>query len=149
MTALDEAVGNALLDFALAGAAGDTSGTIVIPAAGGGAGITLTKPLNVVFDATRATASVAGTAITGTSSTTLAGKCGTASASVSHVPTKNNDAIISITASAGGTWNGIRVMDSTGTPKRVVYGPAADLGKAFLSGDILAVPANNLTATLP
>jgi hypothetical protein len=149
MTMVDAAVGDPFLDFLLAGAAGDTSGTIAIPAAGGGAGITLTKPFNVVFDATRATSTVAGTPSTGTSSVSLAGKAGTAAAPVSNVPTKNNDAIISITATASGTWNGIRVMDSTGTPKRVVFGPSTDLSKGFASADVLAIPVSQLTATLP
>jgi len=148
MTAIDQVVANAINDFLLAGAAGDTAGTLVIPAAGGGPGITLTRPFNVVFDATLATASVPGTAITGTSSTTLAGKAGTASASVSNLATKPNDAIISIAASSSGTWNGNRVMDSTGSPKRVVYGSSAPLAKGFASADILAIPVGNLQLTL-
>lgn len=148
MAALDQAIGNALNDFLLPGASsGDNTGTLVIPAAGGGSGITLTKPFNVVFDSVLSTATVAGTAIAGTSSTTLVGKAGTASTSVANVPTKSNDAIISITTSASGTWNGNRIMDSTGTPKRVLFGPTSALGKAFASGDILSIPVGNLTLT--
>jgi cytoskeletal protein RodZ len=140
MTALDEVIGNALNDAILANAASGTSNLKI-------GSVQLTAPYTVLFDATRGTASVTGTAITGTSSTTLAGKVATASASVSHVPTKANDAIISITTSASGTWNGIRVQDSTGTPQRVLYGPTSDLSKAFGSGDILSLPIGNLTLT--
>jgi hypothetical protein len=150
MAAIDQAVGNAINDFLMAGAVGDTSGTLVIPAAGGGSGITLTKPYNVVFDATLATATVAGTAITGTSSTPLTGKAGTASATVTNVATKANDAVISITTTSavGSPWNGIRIMDSTGTPKRVLFGPTSALGKTFASGDILSIPVGNASLTI-
>lgn len=150
MAAIDAAVGNAILDLLLPGHASDTTGTLVIPHGGAGAGLTLTMPFNVVFDATLATATVAGTAITGTSSVSLAGSATTAAATVSNVATKSNTGAISITTTSGvgSPWNGIRVMDSTGTPKRVLFGPTSPLGKAFVSGDILSVPIANLTGTI-
>lgn len=136
MAALDPAVGNPLNDALLANGA---SGSIVIGA------LTLTAPDLVHFSGTRGLAGTAGTDITGTATTTLAGKCATGSASITNVPTKANDAAISITTSASGTWNGIETKDATGTPKRKLFGPTSDLAKAFGSGDILSLPIGNLT----
>jgi hypothetical protein len=138
MPALDPAIGNALNDALLNNG---SSGTVAVGA------VTLTLPMVMKYIATRGSAGVAGTAISGTNTVSLSGKFGTASTSISNVPTKSNDSAISITASASGTWNGIEVQDSTGTPKRTLYGPSSDLAKAFASGDILSVPASNLTLT--
>jgi hypothetical protein len=140
MAALDPAVGNPLNDALLNNGA---SGTVTIGA------LTLTLPYTVIFDSTRGVAGTGGTPITGTSSITLAGKVATGSASVSNVPTKANDAAISITttSAAGSPWNGIEIKDSTGTPKRILFGPTSDLGKAFASGDILSIPIGNLALT--
>ena len=149
MAAIDQAVGNAINDLLLPGGGTDTSGTLTIPHGQFGAGLVLTMPFNVVFDATLATATVAGTAITGTSSTPLTSNAATASATVSNVATKSNTVAISITttSAAGSPWNGIRVMDSTGTPKRILFGPTSGLGKTFASGDILSIPIGSLTLT--
>lgn len=136
--ALDQVLGNALNDALLPNGA---SGTVTI------GGVTLTLPFQVRFQATRGTAGSNGTNITGTATTGLNGQVATASASVSNVPTKPNTGALSITATSSGTWNGIEVWDNTGTPKRVLFGPTADLGKTFVSGDILSIPINQLTLT--
>lgn len=141
MAALDPVVGNAFNDVLMENAA---SGSIVVGA------LTLTAPWTVHFSATRGLAGTNGTDITGTATTTLAGKATAGSASVSNVPTKANTAAISITttSAAGSPWNGIEYFDSTGTPKRVAFGPTSDLGKAFGSGDILSLPIGNNTSTV-
>lgn len=139
MAALDPVVGNAFNDVVIENAA---SGSIVVGA------LTLTAPWTVHFSATLGVAGTNGTDITGTATTTLAGKATTGSASVSNVPTKANTAIISLTTTASGTWNGIEYFDSTGTPKRVAFGPTSGLGKAFGSGDILSLPIGNNTSTV-
>jgi hypothetical protein len=140
MAALDQAVGNALNDVLLPNAA---SGTLTLGA------LTLTQPFNCRFMATAGTAAANGTAITGTSSVGINGQVTSASASVSNVPTKSNTGAISITttSAAGSPWNGIEIWDSTGTPKRVLFGPTSNLAKTFASGDILSIPIANLTLT--
>lgn len=138
MPALDQVIGNALNDALLPNAA---SGTVTIGA------VTLTLPFQVRFQSTRGTAGANGTNITGTATIGLNGQVTTASASVSNVPTKANTGAISITTTSSGTWNGIEIFDATGTPKRVLFGPTADLGKSFVSGDILSIPINQLTLT--
>jgi hypothetical protein len=138
MAALDQVIGNALNDALFPNAA---SGTVTIGA------VTLTLPFQVRFQSTRGVAGTNGTNITGTATTGLNGKVATASASVANVPTKTNDSVISITTTASGTWNGIEIWDATGTPKRVIFAPTTDLGKTFVSGDILSIPINQLSAT--
>lgn len=139
MAALDPAVGNPLLDVLLANGA---SGTLTIGA------LTLTQPYNLRFMATRGSAGSNGTAITGTSSVAMNGQLTAGAASVSNVPTKANTGALTITTSSSGTWNGNEIWDSTGTPKRVMFGPTSDLGKAFASADILSVPIGSLTGTV-
>lgn len=139
MAALDPVVGNAFNDVVTMNGA---SGSVVVGA------LTLTAPATVHFSATRGLAGTNGTDITGTATTTLAGKATSGSASVSNLPTKANTAIISITTSASGTWNGCEDFDATGTPKRINFGPTSDLGKAFGSGDILSLPIGNRTSTV-
>jgi hypothetical protein len=142
MAALDPVVGNALNDVLLANAAsGSTNLTIGT--------VTFVAPYNCRFMATAGTAAANGTAITGTSSVGINGSVANASASVSNVPTKSNTAAISITttSAAGSPWNGIEIWDSTGTPKRVLFGPTTNLAKTFASGDILSIPIANLTLT--
>lgn len=139
MAALDPAVGNPLLDVLLPNGA---SGTLTLGA------LTLTQPFNLRFMGTRGSAGSNGTAITGTSSVSMAGQLTSGAASVSNVPTKANTGALSITASASGTWNGNEVWDSTGTPKRISFGPASDLGKAFASSDILSVPIGSLVGSV-
>lgn len=138
MAALDPVVGNALNDVLLPNAA---SGTLTLGA------LTLTRPYNCRFQSTRGLAGTNGTNITGTNSTGINGLLTNASASVSNVPTKSNTGAISITTSSSGTWNGIEIWDTTGTPQRVLFGPTSDLSKAFASGDILSIPTANLTLT--
>lgn len=138
MSALDPVLGNALLDVLLPNGA---SGTLTVGAA------TYTLPFNMRFMGTRGTPGSNGTAITGTSSVAMNGQFTAGAASVSNVPTKANTGALTITASASGTWNGIEVWDSTGTPKRVVFGPTSDLGKAFATSDILSVPIGSLSGT--
>lgn len=140
MAALDPILGNALNDALLANASSGTTSLSV-------GAVTLTAPYTVRFQSTRGVAATAGTNITGTASTVLNGKVGTGSASVSNVPTKKNDAIVSITTSASGTWNGIEIWDGNGTPKRVLFGPTSDLSLAFASGDVLSLPIGNMTLT--
>lgn len=135
---LDPVLGNALLDVLLNNAA---SGTTTIGA------VTLTAPYNCRFQGTRGLAGTNGTNITGTNSTGINGLFTSAAASISNLPTKANTGAISITTTAGGTWNGIETWDSTGTPKRVQFGPTSDLAKAFASGDILSIPTGNATGT--
>lgn len=140
MAALDPVLGNALNDVLFANASSGTTNLSI-------GAVTLTAPYTVKFDGTRGLAGTNGTVITGTSSTVLNGKVATGSASISNVPTKANDSIISITTSASGTWNGIEVFDGNGTPKRVLFGPTSDLSKAFGSGDVLSLPIGNATLT--
>lgn len=139
MAALDPAVGNPLLDVLMPNG---SSGTLTLGA------LTLTLPYNLKFIATRGSAGSNGTAITGTNSVSMAGQLTSTAASVSNVPTKANTGALTITTSSSGTWNGCEIFDSTGTPKRVMFGPTSDLGKAFASGDILSVPIGSLTGTV-
>lgn len=143
MAALDPTVGNGVNDVLLANASSGTTNLSL-------GAVTYTAPYSVNFQGTRGLAGTGGTNITGTSSTTLAGKVATGSASVTNVPTKANDGAISITTSsaASSPWNGIEIKDGNGTPKRVLFGPTSDLSKAFGSGDILALPIGNLSLTI-
>lgn len=138
MAALDPVVGNALNDVLLPNGA---SGTLTLGA------LTLTQPFTCKFASTRGTAAANATLITGTNSIAINGLVTAASASVSNVPTKSNTGAWSITTSSSGTWNGNEIWDSTGTPKRVLFGPTSDLGKAFAIGDILSIPTGNATLT--
>lgn len=140
MAALDPVLGNALNDVLLANAASGSTNLSI-------GTVTLTAPYACRFDGTRGTAGTNGTVITGTSSTNINGLFTSGSASVSNVPTKSNTGAISITASASGTWNGNEIWDANATPKRVLFGPTSDLGKAFASGDILSIPTGNMTLT--
>lgn len=142
MAALDPVLGNALNDVLLANAASGSTNLVI-------GTVTLTAPYNCRFMATRGAAGTNGTSITGTSSVAINGQFTAGSASVSNVPTKANTGALSITttSAAGSPWNGIEVWDSTGTPKRILFGPTADLGKAFASGDILSIPIGNLSLT--
>jgi hypothetical protein len=137
MAALDQAVGNPVLDVLLPNGA---SGTLTLGA------LTLTLPFKCVFTSTLGTAAARGTAIQ--AGVSVAGLLTAAAASVSNVPTKANTGTISITTASSGTWAGNEIEDSTGTPKRVLYGPGTTLGKAFGIGDILAVNTGNLTGTV-
>lgn len=138
MGAIEPVLGNLILDTLLANGA---SGTITI-----GAG-TYTQPYKLRYDTVRGTAATPGT--DGSSGgVSLAGLLTAGAASVSNVPTKANTGTVSYTTAGSGTWNGCEVFDSTGTPKRVLYGPSSDLGKAYGTGDILAVNTGNLTGTV-
>lgn len=137
MAAIDPAVGNPLLDVLLPNGA---SGTLTLGA------LTLTQPYKCVFTSTLGTAAARGTSIQAGAS--LAGLLTAAAASVSNVPTKANTGTISITTASSGTWAGCEIEDSTGTPKRTLYGPSVSLAKAFNIGDILAVNTGNLTGTV-
>lgn len=136
---LDPALGNPLLDVLLNNAA---TGTVTLGT------VTLTAPYNCRFQSTRGVAGTNGTNITGTNSTGINGLFTTAAASAANVPTKSNTGAISITATASGTWNGIETWDTSATPKRVQFGPTADLAKAFASGDILSIPTGSATGTV-
>ncbi|MGX7679065.1 hypothetical protein ACSMXN_09205 [Jatrophihabitans sp. DSM 45814] len=138
MGAIDQAVGNPILDVLLPNG---SSGTLTLGA------LTLTLPFKCVFTSTLGTAAANGTAIQ--AGVSIAGLFTSAAASVSNVPTKSNTGTISITVSgAGGTWAGCEIYDSTGTPKRVLYGPSSSLAKAYNTGDILAVNTGNATGTV-
>lgn len=139
MAALDPTVGNAFNDVLISNAA---SGTAVIGA------ITYTAPYTCKFQSTRGVAATPGTNITGTNSVAINGLFTNASASISNVPTKANTGAISITTSSSGTWNGNEIFDGNGTPKRMLFGPTSDLGKAFGSGDILSIPIASATLTV-
>lgn len=138
MGAIDPVVGNALNDVLLANGA---SGTLTLGA------LTLTLPYKCVFTSTLGSAGTTATAIQ--AGVSIAGLFTAGSANVSNVPTKANTGTVSITVSgAGGTWNGVEIYDSTGTPKRIEYGPASALAKAYNTGDILAINTGNLSGTV-
>lgn len=138
MAAIEPVLGNLLLDVLLPNGA---SGTLTV-----GAG-TYTQPFKLRYDSVRGTAATPGTDIS-SGGVSLAGLLTAAAASVSNVPTKANTGTASYTTGSSGTWNGCEVFSSDGTPKRVLYGPSSDLGKAFGVGDILAVNTGNLTGTV-
>lgn len=140
MAATDPVVGNAANDAILL--QNGASGSVVIGT------LTLTAPWTVHFSATLGVAGTNGTDITGTATTTLAGKATAGSASITNVPTKANTSAVSVTTTSSGTWNGIEAFDSTGTPKRVWFAPTSALAKAFGVGDILSMPIGNLTSTV-
>jgi hypothetical protein len=130
---------NDVLDATLNGGA---SGTFVL------GGTTYTLPLKLKFLSTLSTAAAAGTEWSTSGGYTaggvsLSGAFGTPAASAS----KANTAAVSVTNAPAGTWADNEVVDSTGTPKRLVFKGTPSLGKTVNAGDTCTIAIGALTGT--
>lgn len=117
------------------------SGTMVI------GGTTYTLPLKLRFLSTVSTDTTAGTewSPTGgyaTGGVSLAGKVATAAANKA----KANTADITVSNAPAGTWADNEVVDSSATPKRLVFKGAPSLAKTVNAGDTCTVAAGSLVA---
>lgn len=129
---------NDVLDLELNGGA---SGTFVVGS------MTYTLPLKGQFLSTLSTAAAKGTEWSTSGGYTaggvsLSGAFGTAAASAS----KANTAAISVTNAPAGTWADFEILDSTGTPKRMIFKGTPSLAKTVNAGDTCTIPIGSLTA---
>lgn len=117
-----------------------SSGTYVIGAT------TYTLPDKVRFQTTLSTAGAQGTEFTASGGYTaggvsLAGLATAAAASASKAST----GAVTVSNAPAGTWAGIEITDSSGTPKRKIFGPASSLAKTVNAGDTVSIPSGQLT----
>lgn len=132
---------NDLVDAAFSGAA---SGSFTL-----GAG-TYNYPLKCRFQSTLSTAGSQGTEFPatggysagGVSLSGLFGGNGTASGG-----TKSNTGAVTVSNAPAGTWAGCEITDSSGTPKRMNFGPATSLAKTVNAGDTCTIPVGSLTGS--
>ena len=108
---------------------------------------TYTLPLRLKFLSTVSTDATAGTEWPTSGGytaggVTLAGKVATAAANKS----KANTADITVSNAPAGTWADNEVVDSSGTPKRMVFKGAPSLAKTVNAGDTCTVAAGSLVA---
>lgn len=109
---------------------------------------TYTLPLKVRFQTTLSTATAQGSEFTASGGysaggVSLAGLATTAAAS----GTKATTGAVTVSNAPAGTWAGIEITDSTGTPKRMTFGPGTTLGKTVNAGDTVTIPSGGLTTT--
>lgn len=108
---------------------------------------TYTLPVRLRFLSTVATAGASGTewATAGgyvQGGVSLAGAFSTAAAAAA----KANTAAVSVTNAPAGTWADNEIVDSSATPKRMVFRGGASLAKTVNAGDSCIVPVGSLTA---
>jgi len=118
------------------------SGTLTIGAT------TYTLPIKLRFLSTVATAGASGTEWTTSGGYTaggvsLAGSFGTAASAAS----KANTVAISVTNAPAQTWADNETVDSTGTPKRMVFRGGSSLAKTVNAGDTCVIAISGLTGT--
>jgi hypothetical protein len=109
---------------------------------------TYTLPYRVRFQSTVNTAGASGTEWSTSGGYTaggvsIAGSFGTAASAAS----KANTVAISVANAPAGTWADNEIVDSTGTPKRMVYRGGTSLGKTVNAGDSCIIPIGSLTGT--
>jgi hypothetical protein len=130
---------NDILDLELNGGA---SGTFVVGST------TYTLPLKLKFLSTLSTAGAAGTEWSTSGGYTaggvsLSGKFGTPAAG----GTKSNDAAITVTNAPAQTWADNEIVDSTGTPKRMMFKGTPSLAKTVNAGDTCTIAVSALSAS--
>jgi hypothetical protein len=130
---------NDILDLELNGGA---SGTFVVGST------TYTLPLKLKFLSTLSTAGAAGTEWSTSGGYTaggvsLSGKFGTPPAG----GTKSNDAAITVTNAPAQTWADNEIVDSTGTPKRMMFKGTPSLAKTVNAGDTCTIAVSALSAS--
>lgn len=108
---------------------------------------TYTLPMRVRFLSTVSTDSTPGTEWTTSGGYTaggvsIAGAFGTAAAAKA----KANTAAISVTNAPAQTWADNDIVDSTGTPNRMVFRGGSSLAKTVNAGDSCIIPIGSLTA---
>jgi hypothetical protein len=118
------------------------SGTFVLGAT------TYTLPLKCKFQSTLSSAGSAGTEWSTSGGYTaggvsLSGLFATAASAAS----KANTTAVTVSNAPAGTWAGNEITDSTGTPKRMNFGPTVSLAKTVNSGDTVTIPIGSLTGT--
>lgn len=116
------------------------SGTMVIGST------TYTLPEKVRFQTTLSTPTAQGSEFTASGGysaggVSLAGLATTAAAASAKAST----GAVTVSNAPAGTWAGIEITDSTGTPKRMTFGPATTLGKTVNAGDTVTIPSGGLT----
>jgi len=125
---------NDILDAAYQNGA---SGTFVLGST------TYTLPLKCRFQSTLSTAGAQGTEFPATGGYTAGGVslAGLFTAAASAA-SKSNTGAVTVSNAPAGTWAGIEITDSTGTPKRMNFGPGTTLGKTVNSGDTVTLPSS-------
>ena len=117
------------------------SGSVVIGAS------TYTLPFKVQFLSTLSTASAKGTEMSGGSypagGVSIAGQFASAAAAQS----KANTGAITVTNAPAGTWADVEIVDSSATPKRLVFKGTPSLAKTINAGDTLTIPVGQLVGT--
>lgn len=134
-----QAFANDVLDMELNGAA---SGTFIVGSR------TYTLPLKCRFQTTLSTATAQGAEFTASGGypaggVSLSGLFSTAAASASKAST----GAVTVSNAPAGTWAGIEITDSTGTPNRMNFGPTTSLAKTVNAGDTVTVPSGQLSGT--
>jgi hypothetical protein len=109
---------------------------------------TYTLPLKCKFLSTLSTAGAVGTEWSTSGGYTaggvsLSGLFATAASAAS----KANTGAVTVSNAPAGTWAGNEITDSTGTPKRMNFGPTVSLAKTVNSGDTVTIPIGSLTGT--
>ena len=108
---------------------------------------TYTMPFKLRFLSTLSTASAAGTEWSGGSypanGVSLAGLVATAASAAS----KANTGAITVTNAPATTWADNEQVDSTGTPKRMVFKGTPSLAKTVNSGDTCTIGIGSATWT--
>lgn len=115
------------------------SGTMVIGST------TYTLPEKARFQSTLSTASAQGSEFTASGGyaaggVSLAGLATTAAAAQA----KSSTGAITVSNAPAGTWAGIEITDSSGTPKRMTFGPTTSLAKTVNAGDTVTIPVGGL-----
>lgn len=118
------------------------SGTFVVGST------TYTLPLKLKFLSTLSTAGAAGTEWSTSGGYTaggvsLAGAFGTAASAAA----KANTAAVTVTNAPAQTWADNEIVDSTGTPKRMLFKGTPSLAKTVNSGDTCTIAIGNLSGT--
>lgn len=129
-------INNAILDALMNNGA---SGTVTLGA------LTLTLPYKAKFLSTLSTVSAAGTEFTGGSypagGVSLAGLFATAAASSA----KANTGAVTVTNAPATTWADVEIVDSTGTPIRLMFKGTPSLAKTVNAGDTCTIATGSLT----
>lgn len=103
-----------------------------------------TLPFKVRLTTTVSTDSTPGTAVAGGSyaDQSIAGSMAAASGK-----SKSSNAALTFSNMPACTWADVMVVDSTGTPKNVVFRGGSSLAKTVNAGDTALIPSGSLTGT--
>lgn len=106
--------------------------------------VNYTLPFKARLTTTVSTAGSPGTAVSGGSyaDQSIAGSMAAASAA-----SKSSNAALTYSNMPACTWADVMVVDSTGTPKNVVFRGGSSLAKTVNAGDTALIPSGSFTGT--